>query len=47
MDFFFLYTINFMQKQYVYIGQYYHIRNKELPVDYKFGLTSNLNKIEN
>ena len=35
-----------MKKQYVYIGQYYHIRNKELPVDYKFGVTTNLNQRE-
>jgi hypothetical protein len=31
-----------MKKQYVYIGRYYHLKNKELPLDYKFGVTDNL-----
>lgn len=35
-----------MKKQYVYIGQYYHIKNKELPLDFKFGVTDNLNQRE-
>ena len=35
-----------MEKQYVYIGQYYHIKNKELPLDFKFGVTDNLDKRE-
>lgn len=35
-----------MKKQYVYIGQYYHIKNKELPLDYKFGVTDNLDQRE-
>ena len=35
-----------VKKQYVYIGQYYHIKNKELPLDYKFGVTDNLNQRE-
>jgi hypothetical protein len=34
------------KNQYVYIGQYYHIKNKELPLDYKFGVTDNLNQRE-
>lgn len=34
------------KKQYVYIGQYYHIKNKDLPLDYKFGVTNNLDKRE-
>ena len=34
------------KKQYVYIGQYYHIKNKELPLDYKFGVTDNLDQRE-
>jgi hypothetical protein len=34
------------RKQYVYIGQYYHLRNKELPLDFKFGVTDNLNQRE-
>jgi hypothetical protein len=36
-----------MKKQYVYIGQYYHIKNKDLPLDFKFGVTENLNQREN
>ena len=35
-----------MKKQYVYIGRYYHIKNKELPLDYKFGVTDNLDQRE-
>ena len=35
-----------MKKQYVYIGQYYHIKNKELPLDFKFGVTDNINQRE-
>lgn len=35
-----------MKKQYVYIGQYYHIKDKELPFDYKFGVTDNLRERE-
>jgi hypothetical protein len=35
-----------MKKQYVYIGQYYHIGGKELPQDYKFGVTDNLEQRE-
>jgi hypothetical protein len=35
-----------MKKQYVYIGQYYHLKNKELPLDYKFGVTDNLDQRE-
>jgi hypothetical protein len=35
-----------MKKQYVYIGRYYHIKNKELPFDYKFGVTDNLDQRE-
>jgi ribosomal protein S7 len=35
-----------MKKQYVYIGRYYHIKNKELPLDYKFGVTENLDQRE-
>lgn len=35
-----------MKKQYVYIGQFYHIKNKELPLDYKFGVTDNLTQRE-
>jgi hypothetical protein len=35
-----------MKKQYVYIGQYYHIKNKELPLDYKFGVTDDLDQRE-
>ena len=35
-----------MKKQYVYIGQYYHIKNKELPLDFKFGVTDNLDQRE-
>ncbi len=35
-----------MEKQYVYIGQYYHIKNKELPLDLKFGVTNNLTQRE-
>lgn len=35
-----------MKKQYVYIGQYYHIKNKELPLDFKFGVTNSLNQRE-
>tara|TARA_Y100000385_G_scaffold141268_1_gene146623 strand:- start:234 stop:980 length:747 start_codon:yes stop_codon:yes gene_type:complete len=38
-------TIN-KDKQYVYIGQYYHIKNKELPFDFKFGVTKNLTQRE-
>lgn len=34
------------KKQYVYIGQYYHIKNKQLPLDYKFGVTNDLNQRE-
>jgi hypothetical protein len=34
------------KKQYVYIGQYYHLKNKELPLDFKFGVTDNLNQRE-
>jgi hypothetical protein len=34
------------KKQFVYIGQYYHIKNKELPLDYKFGVTDNLDQRE-
>lgn len=34
------------KKQYIYIGQYYHIRNKELPRDYKFGVTNSLEQRE-
>jgi hypothetical protein len=30
----------------MYIGQYYHIKNKELPLDYKFGVTDSLDKRE-
>jgi len=32
--------------QYVYLGRYYHISNKELPLDFKFGVTDNLDKRE-
>jgi hypothetical protein len=32
--------------QYVYLGRYYHISNKELPIDFKFGVTDNLDKRE-
>lgn len=32
--------------QYVYIGQYYHIKNKQLPFDYKFGVTDCLKNRE-
>ena len=35
-----------MKKQYVYIGKYYHIGGKELPSDYKFGVTENLDQRE-
>jgi hypothetical protein len=35
-----------MKKQYVYIGQFYHIKNKELPLDYKFGVTDDLEQRE-
>jgi len=35
-----------MKKQYVYIGQYYHIKNKQLPLDFKFGVTDNLDTRE-
>lgn len=35
-----------MKKQYVYIGRYYHIKNKDLPLDYKFGVTDNLDQRE-
>jgi hypothetical protein len=35
-----------MKKQYVYIGQYYHIKNKQLPLDFKFGVTNNLDQRE-
>jgi len=35
-----------IKKQYVYIGQYYHLKNKELPLDYKFGVTDNLDNRE-
>jgi len=35
-----------MKKQYVYIGQYFHIKNKDLPLDYKFGVTDNLDNRE-
>jgi hypothetical protein len=35
-----------MKSQYVYIGQYYHIKSKELPLDYKFGVTDNLDQRE-
>jgi hypothetical protein len=35
-----------MKKQYVYIGQYYHIKNKELPLDFKFGVTDDLDQRE-
>ena len=35
-----------MKKQYVYIGQYYHIKNKDLPLDFKFGVTDNLKNRE-
>jgi len=35
-----------MKKQYVYIGQYYHIKNKELPLDFKFGVTDSINQRE-
>lgn len=31
---------------YIYIGQFYHIRNKELPFDLKIGITNNLNNRE-
>ena len=31
-----------MKKNYLYIGQYYHIRNKSLPNDFKVGVTNNL-----
>lgn len=31
---------------YIYIGQFYHIRNKELPYDLKIGITNNLNNRE-
>jgi hypothetical protein len=34
------------KKQYVYIGQYYHIGGKELPSEYKFGVTDNLQQRE-
>ena len=34
------------KKQYVYIGKYYHLKNKELPLDFKFGVTDNLNQRE-
>ena len=34
------------KKQYVYIGQYYHIKNKELPLDFKFGVTDDLSQRE-
>jgi hypothetical protein len=37
---------NDMKKQYVYIGQYYHIKNKDLPQDFKFGVTENLTNRE-
>ena len=37
---------NMKKKQFVYIGQYYHIKDKELPLDYKFGVTEDLNKRE-
>jgi len=39
-------NISNMKKQYVYIGQYYHIKNKELPLDFKFGVTDNLDQRE-
>ena len=32
--------------QYVYLGRYYHIKSKELPFDFKFGVTDNLDKRE-
>lgn len=35
-----------MKKQYVYIGQYYHVKNKQLPLDFKFGVTDNLDNRE-
>ena len=35
-----------MKKQYVYIGQYYHLKNKQLPLDFKFGVTDNLDNRE-
>lgn len=34
------------KKQYVYIGQYWHINGKDLPLDYKFGVTDNLDARE-
>jgi hypothetical protein len=34
------------KKQFVYIGQYYHIKDKELPLDYKFGVTDDLSRRE-
>jgi hypothetical protein len=35
-----------MKKQYVYIGMYYHIKNKMLPLDCKFGVANNLEERE-
>jgi hypothetical protein len=35
-----------MKKQYVYIGQYYHIGGKQIPTDYKFGVTDSLDNRE-
>lgn len=35
-----------MRKQYVYIGQYYHIGGKQIPIDYKFGVAHSLDMRE-
>ena len=35
-----------MKSQYVYIGQYYHIKGKQIPLDYKFGVTDSLDMRE-
>lgn len=35
-----------MKKQFVYIGQYYHIKGKQIPLDYKFGVTDSLDMRE-
>ena len=35
-----------MKKNYIYIGVYLHIKGKKLPLDYKFGVTDNINDRE-
>jgi len=43
---YFYYICDYMKKQYFYIGMYYHIKNKMLPLDCKCGVANNLEERE-